>query len=82
MNNTKKSKKKIITSNWVMTYEINGRRYTYENIYLDECGIPYGYCKRNRVWAWLYPDAVSIQGREVGLIPATKIDTRITNKKG
>lgn len=77
-----KADKEKADKDWTMTYEVNGHIYVYENIYLDDSGLPYGYCKKNRRWAWLYPDAVSIYGVDVELIPAIKIDEQIREKKG
>lgn len=75
-------KKKKITSNWVMKYEVNGRRYTFEKIYLDEHGIPYGYCAKNHVWAWLYNNAISRYGSDIEMIPATRLDSKIIYSDG
>ena len=60
--------------NWHMIYEINGRRYKYENIYLDETDTPYGYCKKTRRWAWLYVNGISHFGKDVEYIPAVLIE--------
>lgn len=73
---TKEDKEKA-DKDWTMTYLINGRKYVYENIYLDENGIPYGYCKKLRIWSWLYPNAVSRYGADVDMVQAVKINEEI-----
>lgn len=70
---TKSDREKAV-KNWYMIYEINGRRYKFENIYLDETGVPYGYCKKNRIWAWLYLNAVSVYGKDIDMNPAVLIE--------
>ena len=57
-----------------MVYNIGGFKYRFDNIYLDDNGTPYGYCKKNRRWAWLYRNGISHYGRDVDYIPATLIE--------
>ena len=85
--NTMSKKRKIAkeknrTFNWKMKYEINGYRYTFEKIYLDEKGIPYGYCSKNKSWAWLLNDAISRYGMDIDLIPATRLDSKVYYSDG
>lgn len=66
----KKPRKKKKT--WIMKYEINGYRYTFEDIYLDN-GVPYGYCRKLGIWAWLYRDSISHFGPDVDVVPAKRL---------
>ena len=75
-------KDKNITWNWKMKYDIYGYRYTFEKIYLDEQGIPYGYCSKKKIWAWLYIDAISRYGADIELIPAKRLESKICYSNG
>jgi hypothetical protein len=59
---------------WYMIYDVYGYRYKFENIYLDESGTPYGYCKKKRIWAWLYLNGISCFGKDIEFIPAVLIE--------
>lgn len=59
---------------WTMTYNINGYKYKFNNIYMDEkVGVPYGYCSKNRTWVWLYEDGISLYGRDIDFKPGIKL---------
>ena len=42
-------------------YDVNGYIYRFENIRVDG-GIEYGYCRRLKKHAWLYPDYIQFEG--------------------
>ena len=41
-------------------YEIDGKRYSFENVEL-QCGMLYGYCPAVKKWAWLDPNGVQFE---------------------
>lgn len=69
-----KSDREKAVKDWYLVYEINGRKYKFENIYIDETGVPYGYCRKTRRWAWLYLNAVSHYGKNIDMIPAILLE--------